>query len=98
MFNFPNFFHYFSNTDAIEIVHQNQIIGYGEVRKGKSLVKAGEKVIKGQEIGYVGSLSIKGVPSMMLHLEMYSNPSNTGTLTGTNIYKRRSYLVDSTPF
>jgi murein DD-endopeptidase MepM/ murein hydrolase activator NlpD len=93
-----NVYFFYSNTDAIEIVHKNHIIRYGEVRKGKSLVKAGDKVVKGQVIGYVGSLSIKGIPSMMLHLEMYSNPNNTGTLTGTSIYKRRSDLVDPTPY
>lgn len=92
-----NIYYFYSNTDAIEIVHKNHIIRYGEVCKGKSLVKAGDKVVKGQVIGYVGSLSIK-VPSMMLHLEMYSNPNDTGTLTGTNIYKRRSDLVDPTPY
>lgn len=93
-----NVYYFYSNTDAIEIVHKNHIIRYGEVRKGKSLVKAGDRVVKGQIIGYVGSLSITGIPSMMLHLEMYSNPSNTGTLTGTSIYKRRSDLVDPTPY
>lgn len=89
-------YYFYSNTDAIEIVHKNHIIRYGEVKRGKSLFKAEQKVKKGQVIGYVGSLSIKGIPSMMLHLEMYSNPNNKGTLSGTNIYKRRSDLVDPT--
>ncbi|SPL72536.1 hypothetical protein KPC_3714 [Acinetobacter stercoris] len=35
---------------------------------------------------------------MMLHLEMYSNPNNKGTLSGTSVYKRRSDLIDPTPF
>ncbi len=89
--------YFYENTDHIEIVHKNHIIRYGEVLLGKSLVKAGDEVIKGQVIGYVGKLSIK-VPSMMLHLEMYSNPSDKGTLSGNSIYKRRSDLVDPTPF
>lgn len=93
-----NVYYFYENTDAIEIVHQNHIIRYGEVRKGKALVKEGDEVKKGQPIAHVGSLTIKGIPSMMLHLEMYSNPNNEGTLSGTSVYKRRSDLVDPTPF
>lgn len=88
---------FYENTDHIEIVHKKHIIRYGEVLLGKSLVKAGDPVSRGQVIGYVGKLSIK-VPSMMLHLEMYSNPNDKGTLSGNSIYKRRSDLVDPTPF
>ena len=88
---------FYENTDHIEIVHDKHIIRYGEVLLGKSLVKAGDEVIKGQVIGYVGKLSIK-VPSMMLHLEMYSNPNDKSSLSGNSIYKRRSDLVDPTPF
>lgn len=93
-----NIYYFYDNTDAIEIVHPKHIIRYGEVRKGKALVKAGDKVVKGQVIAYVGSLTTKGIPSMMLHLEMYSNPNNKGTLNGTSVYKRRSDLIDPTPF
>ncbi|NAR65297.1 peptidoglycan DD-metalloendopeptidase family protein [Acinetobacter haemolyticus] len=93
-----NVYYFYENTDAIEIVHQNHIIRYGEVRKGKALVKAGDKVVKGQVIAHVGSLTIKGIPSMMLHLEMYSDTSNKGTLSGSGVYKRRSDLIDPTPF
>lgn len=88
---------FYENTDHIEIVHDKHIIRYGEVLLGKSLVKAGDPVRRGQVIGYVGKLSIK-VPSMMLHLEMYSNPRDKGTLSGNSIYKRRSDLIDPTPF
>lgn len=93
-----NVYYFYDNTDAIEIVHPKHIIRYGEVRKGKALVKAGDKVVKGQVIAYVGSLTTKGIPSMMLHLEMYSNPNDKGTLNGTSVYKRRSDLIDPTPF
>ncbi|MND71918.1 Peptidase family M23 [compost metagenome] len=93
-----NVYYFYDNTDAIEIVHPKHIIRYGEVRKGKALVKAGDKVVKGQVIAYVGSLTTNGIPSMMLHLEMYSNPNNKGTLNGTSVYKRRSDLIDPTPF
>lgn len=93
-----NVHYFYDNTDAIEIVHPKHIIRYGEVRKGKSLVKAGDKVVKGQVIAYVGSLTTKGIPSMMLHLEMYSNPNDKGTLNGTSVYKRRLDLIDPTPF
>lgn len=93
-----NVYYFYDNTDAIEIVHQKHIIRYGEVKKGKALVKEGDKVVKGQVIAHVGSLTTKGIPSMMLHLEMYSNPSNKDTLSGTSVYKRRSDLVDPTPF
>jgi len=93
-----NIYYFYDNTDAIEIAHPKHIIRYGEVRKGKALVKTGDKVVKGQVIAYVGSLTTKGIPSMMLHLEMYSNPNNKGTLNGTSVYKRRSDLIDPTPF
>lgn len=93
-----NVYYFYDNTDAIEIVHSKHIIRYGEVRKGMALVKAGDKVVKGQVIAHVGSLTTEGIPSMMLHLEMYSNPNNKCSLTGTSIYKRRSDLIDPTPF
>jgi murein DD-endopeptidase MepM/ murein hydrolase activator NlpD len=66
---------------------------------GKSLVKSNNKVVKGQVIGYVGNLTTKkGIPSMMLYLEMYSDTTNKGTLSGTNKYHRRADLIDPTPF
>ena len=65
---------------------------------GKALVKKGDSVKKGDIIGYVGNLSIKGIPSMMLHLEMFSNTKDERTLSGSGLYKRRSDLVDPTPF
>ena len=93
-----NVYYFYSNTDAIEITHKNHIIRYGEVKKGKALVKKGDFVKKGDIIGYVGNLSIKGIPSMMLHLEMFSNTKDERTLSGSGLYKRRSDLVDPTPF
>lgn len=91
-----NVYYFYSNTDAIEIVHAKHIIRYGEVLKGKSLVKAGDHVKRGQVIGYIGNL--KGISNKMLHLEMYSNPSDKGTLSGGGEYKRRKDLIDPTPF
>lgn len=35
---------------------------------------------------------------MKLHLEMYSNPNDAGSLSGSGIYRRRSDLVDPTSF
>ena len=93
-----NVYYFYSNTDAIEITHKNHIIRYGEVKIGKALVKKGDSVKKGDIIGYVGNLSIKGIPSMMLHLEMFSNTKDERTLSGSGLYKRRSDLVDPTPF
>ena len=65
---------------------------------GKSLVKSDNKIIKGQVIAHVGTLTTKGIPSMKLHLEMYSNPNDAGSLSGSGIYRRRSDLVDPTSF
>lgn len=93
-----NIYYFYDNTDAIEIVHAKHIVRYGEIKKGEALVKIGDEVDKGQVIAHVGSLTTKGIPSMMLHLEMYSDPNNKGTLNGTSIYKRRSDLIDPTPF
>lgn len=93
-----NVYPFYDNTDAIEIKHGKHIIRYGEVMTGKSLVKRGDEVARGQPIGFVGNLTTKGIPSMMLHLEMYSDVNNEGTLSGNSIYKRRSDLIDPTPF
>lgn len=88
---------FYENTDQIEIVHNDHIIRYGEVLINKSLVKTGNSVKRGQVIGYVGDLSIK-VPSNMLHLEMYSNVNDKGTLSGGGKYKRRADLIDPSKF
>ncbi len=93
---------FYAGTDFITIKHQNHIIRYGELAPGKLLVKVGDKVLRDQNIGYVGKLKGVSVPSNMLHLEMYSDVSDTSKLTvtgvGANIYKRRHDLINPNPY
>ncbi len=104
---------FYLRTRAIEIDHGAFIARYGEVAPDNPPpVKDGDTVKKGQKIGRVGILKKKngrrlGVPSMMLHFEMYDK-TQTGKLTraaGTSarnengtLYYRRRDLIDPTGF
>ena len=99
---------FYCQTFALEIDHGSFIVRYGEIAKGSALVKKGDKVKAGQKIAKVGHLVGITVPSDMLHLEMYSG-TGKGPLSvsgpasakrqGDDVpYKRRSDLIDPTPF
>ena len=93
---------FYAGTDFVTIKHQNHIIRYGELAPGSIKVKAEDEVTRGQPIGAVGKLKGINVPSNMLHLEMYSNTSDTSNLTvkGTagGKFKRRSDLINPNYF
>lgn len=93
---------FYAGTDFVTIKHQNHIIRYGELAPGSIKVKAEDEVTRGQPIGAVGKLRGINVPSNMLHLEMYSNTSDTSNLTvkGTagGKFKRRSDLINPNYF
>lgn len=93
---------FYASTDFVTIKHQNHIIRYGELAPGSIRVKAEDKVTRGQPIGAVGKLKGINVPSDMLHLEMYSNTSDTSNLTikgaAGGKFKRRSDLINPNPF
>lgn len=86
-------YHFYAGTYAIEVVHDSGYLArYGEVAK-KDIANSGtgERIIKGQHIGNIGSLK-------MLHFEIYSNKaSGPLTIVGAGKYWRRSDLLDPTP-
>lgn len=90
-------YYFFSGTNALEIKHDNgMVIRYCEIStmlpRG---ISRGARVSKGQVIAYVGRLHSG---SSMLHLEMYEGTRNGALTQPGNIYKRRSDLVDPTPY
>jgi murein DD-endopeptidase MepM/ murein hydrolase activator NlpD len=86
---------FYLGTQAIEIKHPQFLARYGEIRDVADGLKMGEKVTKGQLIGYVGQL--RGLNMSMLHLELYKD-SASGSLTvrGNKPFHRRSDLIDPT--
>lgn len=82
---------------ALEVKHDSGIVvRYGEIRQSVPRgISAGARVSKGQVIGYVG-LMTSG--SSMLHFEMYKGTVNGELTTGSGPYRRRSDLMDPTPF
>ncbi|OON62799.1 hypothetical protein B0920_05030 [Massilia sp. KIM] len=101
-----NVYGFYWGTDAIEVLHGNFIVRYGEVAprsvaERKKLV--GKTVVRGETIGTVGRLvmpSGKPYKHSMLHLEMYSSdelPSKSELTVNSGPYRRRADLVDPTP-
>lgn len=103
---------FYYQTDQITIQYDtvefgNFIIRYGEVDPARKKVKAGDKVRKGQLIGYPGLMINNGDhPNIvdkkivtMLHFEYFTNGADTsGSLTvrndPNNKFKRRKDLAD----
>jgi hypothetical protein len=91
----PYFF--YEGTYALEIKHiSGMVVRYGEISQTVPAgITAGARVSQGQVIARVGQLTSG---SSMLHLEIYQG-TKTGPLTQSgNEFKRRSDLVDPTPF
>lgn len=104
---------FYLETYAVEIDHGSFVARYGEIApESRWAVEEGDEVEAGQEVGRVGVLTNAdgtrlGVPSMMLHLEMYDK-TESGNLTraiGTSArssfgvpFFRRADLVDPTGF
>ncbi len=104
---------FYLRTFAVEIDHGPFVARYGEIAPEEAwFVEAGDTVRRGQPIGRVGILTNNdgrrlGVPSMMLHLELYDK-TETGKLTraegtsardafGVPFFRRRD-LIDPTGF
>ncbi|MFK8267014.1 M23 family metallopeptidase [Capnocytophaga cynodegmi] len=99
---------FYAGTDYIAIYHKTPsgrefIINYGEVDPNKKMVKKGDTVKKGQQLGVTGYLKninvIEGELIYMLHFEYYSgregfNLDKNHILGHSNMYKRRSDLED----
>jgi murein DD-endopeptidase MepM/ murein hydrolase activator NlpD len=94
---------FYHQTDALEIDHGSFVARYGEIKKGSSTLRKGDRVTPGQPIAQVGKL--QGMTHSMLHLELYDK-SAEGQLTVTNNqtkrdahgipYMRRRDLIDPT--
>lgn len=104
---------FYLQTFAVEIDHGPFVARYGEIAPEEDwFVEEGDEVARSQQVGRVGILtkddgSRLGVPSMMLHLELYDK-TETGKLTraigtsardavGTPYFRRRD-LIDPSGF
>jgi hypothetical protein len=90
-------YYFFSGTNALEVKHDNgMVVRYCEIStmlpRG---ISRGARVSKGQVIAYVGRLHSG---SSMLHLEMYKGTQRGPLTQSGNSYRRRSDLVDPTPY
>ena len=91
-------YYFFDGTYALEVEHDSgYVVRYGEIRqKVPRGITVGSRVSQGQVIAYVGFLV--QLKLSMLHFEMYDG-SKTGPLTQSiGSYRRRSDLIDPTPF
>ena len=73
---------WWNDTQVILIQGASGIVAYAEVDPYSIIVKAGDKVVAGQKIAAVREpvlKSFKGRPMVMLHLELYSEVTDTGT-------------------
>lgn len=86
-------YYFYSGTYAVELQHGPYMVRYGEILRHSYI--GGQRVRKGQPIAKIGRLDSG---SSMLHFEMYSNGNNHNTLSGGGAYKRRSDLINPSPF
>jgi murein DD-endopeptidase MepM/ murein hydrolase activator NlpD len=84
---------FYLGTNAVELQHGSFLVRYGEILPGSYI--GGRTVRRGQPIAKIGRLS---TGSSMLHFEMYSNGNNHATLNGGGAYKRRSDLINPSPY
>jgi len=90
-------YHFYSGTYALEIRHSNgKVVRYGEIMKiVPAGISAGARVSRGQVIASIGQLKSGNA---MLHLEIYSGTESGKLTQAGNKYKRRSDLIDPTPY
>jgi murein DD-endopeptidase MepM/ murein hydrolase activator NlpD len=86
-------YHFYLGAYAIDVKHRFFVVRYGEIKKD-ALVKAGDHIEKGQVIGHVGKVG----RGSMLHFEMFSGKASGNLTTNKLPYKRRSDLMNPTPF
>lgn len=86
-------YYFWNSTYAIEIKHPHFIGRYCEILKDVP-VKVGDYVERGQVIGHVGQMGAYS----MLHFEMFAGTAKGGLTNGILPYKRRSDLLDPTPY
>lgn len=90
-------YYFYSNTYALEVEHDSGIVvRYGEILQSLPRgIGPGARVSRGQVIAYVGMLSSG---SSMLHFELYRGTASGELTTGSGPYRRRSDLIDPTPY
>lgn len=100
-----NIYPFYWKTYAIEVIHGDFIVRYGEVAPmstAERMALIGKPVKRGQVIGKVGQLIQPGkgpYKHSMIHLEMYStntSPKESKLTNDSAPYMRRSDLVDPT--
>lgn len=90
-----NIYHFYLDTYAIEVTHNNFVVRYGELYPtASSGVTGGSTVRTGQSLGTIKKIRSLNVRPM-LHFEMYGTKAS-GTLSGGGAYKRRSDLKNPT--
>ena len=105
---------FYLETHQVTILHETSkygkfIVRYGELDSNRILIKIGDKVSKGQVIGYAGLMLNKGIhpniiPNkqvMMLHFELYKDGTRNDirskdvlTISGENDFSRRKDITD----
>lgn len=94
-----NHYYFYQGTYAIEVVHSGGfVVRYGEL-SGKKIegLNHGSKVKMGQQIGYMGKVN-SNCCRPMLHFELYKGNIAGPLSRGGNKYRRRSDLMDPTPY
>lgn len=90
-------YYFYQGTYALEVNHDSGIVvRYGEILQSVPRgIGPGARISRGQVIAYVGQLS---TGSSMLHFEMYQGTASGELTTGSGPYRRRSDLLDPTPY
>jgi murein DD-endopeptidase MepM/ murein hydrolase activator NlpD len=88
--------YFYNSTYEIQINHGPFTIRYGEV-KMTNLIKMGDNVKKGQQIGEIGHLTGVSLPSDMLHIEGYDN-TERGILTVMNTKLTARHPASNRPY
>jgi len=88
---------FYQGTYAVEVRHAGGfVVRYGELT-GKRFVRGGQSVKMGQRLGNIGVVN-SGCCRPMLHFELYSGSKRGSLSTGSGRYRRRSDLMDPTPY
>lgn len=92
-----NLYSFYQGTYALEVRHDGGfVVRYGEMTS-KRYVKGGDRIKMGQRIGNMGVVN-SGCCRPMLHFELYEGTRTGALSTGKGKYRRRSDLMNPTPY
>lgn len=92
-----NLYAFYQGTYALEVRHDGGfVVRYGELTS-KTYVRGGNTIKMGQRIGNIGVVN-SGCCRPMLHFELYKGTARGALSTGSGSYRRRSDLMDPTPY